>query len=90
VIVTVCYIAGPAGHEFEGLVIGMGPVNHPWGPGERGEIRVSQSCRLAVAEVEEKKGLDAGSIADRAWCVTKGGNSVKPSPLAWRLGGGHV
>ena len=88
-IVTVCYIAGPAGHPFEGLVIGMGPLGHPWGSGERGDVQVSQSCRFAVAEVKAKAGLEPGRIAERCWCMTKQGDAVKPSPMPWRLGGDH-
>ena len=85
--VSVCYIAGPAGHPLEGLVIGMGPVDHPWGTGERGEVQVSPSCRFAVAEVTAKKKLTPNRIANRGWCVTNSRKSVKPSPLAWRLEG---
>ena len=83
--VTVCYIAGPSGHEYEGLVVGIGAKNHPWGPGERGEVQVSLSCRFAVAEVESKDGLDSGSVAERAWMMTVDRQAVKLTPRAWRV-----
>jgi len=67
----VCYIAGPEWRDDVGLIIGCGPVGHPWGPGETGEVTISPVINFAVADVEVSKRFDPASVALRKWRVTK-------------------
>jgi hypothetical protein len=83
--ISVCYIAGPPWRKDIGLVIGFGPICHPWGAGETGEVNASATLRLAVAVVDAPKACTHEAVSRRAWMMTKNRQRVKRSPVEWRL-----
>lgn len=86
--VSVCYIAGPAWRQDLRLIIGHGPIGHPWGSAERGEVKASPGLMLATATVNVTRAFDHGSVARREWEITKNGKRAKRTESDTWLDGG--
>jgi hypothetical protein len=76
-LMSICYISGPPWRKDIGILIGMGPVGHPWGTGETGEVHAATGLRLKVATVAVPKKCAHEGIAEREWRITKNGQRVK-------------
>ena len=84
-VVSLCYLEPVPGREHTRLVIGFGPLDHPWGTGERGETEVAGYIQFGVVEVEVPPTFTYVSVARRQWVITRGRDKVRKSPKAWHL-----